>query len=107
LQGFTLWRGFVSWTEVCYRIASTALLSLISGAVYSWISGPSLDRLVNPFQPITESRELLGSVLAAMVMMSLMILVSLPIVMQTSHAGLKAAWRAYLHSSVLRFQVLV
>src|SRR3989441_6948182 len=69
LQGFTLWRRFVSWTEVCYRIASTALLALISSAVYSWISGPSLDRLVNPFQPITESRELLGSVLAAMVMM--------------------------------------
>ena len=24
VQGFTLWRGFVSWIEACYRLASTA-----------------------------------------------------------------------------------
>jgi hypothetical protein len=107
LQGFTLWRGFVSWTEACYRIASTALLALISSAVYSWIAGPPQVRFVNPFQPIAESRELLGSVLAAIIMMSLMIAVSLPIVVQTSRSGLKGAWQEYLHSSVLRFQILV
>jgi signal transduction histidine kinase len=107
LQGFTRWRGFVSWTEVCYRIASTALLALISSAIYSWIGGPPQNHFVNQFQPIAESRELLGSILAAMVMMSLMIVASLPIAMQTSHAGLKAAWQAYVHSPVLRFQVLV
>jgi signal transduction histidine kinase len=107
LQAFTLWRGFVSWTEACYRIASTALVALLSSAVYSWISGPSQARFVNPFQPIAESRELLGSVLAAIVMMVLMIAVSLPIVMQTNHASLKAAWQDYSRSSVLRFQLLV
>jgi signal transduction histidine kinase len=107
LQGFTCWRGFVSWTEAYYRIASTALVALISSAVYSWIGGPSQNHFINPFQPITESRELLGSILAAMVMMALMIVISLPIVVQTSHSDLKAAWQEYLHSSVLRFQLLV
>ncbi len=107
LQGFTLWRGFVSWTEACYRLASTALSALISSSVYSWIGGPPQNHFVHQFEPIAESRELLGSILAALVMMSLIIVVSLPIVVQTSHAGLKVAWQAYLRSSVLRFQFLV
>jgi len=107
LQGFTLWRRFVSWTEACYRIASTALVTLISSAVYSWIGGSPRNPFVNPFQPIVESREFLGSALAVMVMMSLLIVISLPIVVQTSRSSLKAAWQGYLHSSVLRFQVLV
>jgi signal transduction histidine kinase len=107
VQGFTLWRGFVSWMEASYRIASTALLVLISSAVYSWIGGPTQNHFVNHFQPITESREFLGAILAAMVMMFLIIAVSLPTIVQTSHAGLKAAWQDYLHSSVLRFQLLV
>src|SRR5947209_15751122 len=53
LQGFTCWRGFVSWTEAYYRIASTALVALISSAVYSWIGGPSQNHFINPFQAIT------------------------------------------------------
>lgn len=107
VQGFTLWRGFVSWIEASYRVASTGLLVLISSAVYSWIGGPALNHFVNHFQPITESKEFLGSILAAMVMMSLIIVMSLPIIVQTSHAGLKVAWQAYLRSSVLQFQLLV
>src|SRR5579864_8408883 len=106
VQGFTLWRGFVSWMEACYRIASTALLVLISSAVYSWIGGPAQNHFINHFQPIAESREFLGSILAAMVMMFLIIVVSLPTIVQTSHAGLKVAWQNYL-PSVLRFQLLV
>src|SRR6266849_3843133 len=107
VQGFTLWRGFVSWMEACYRIASTALLVLISSAVYSWIGGPAQNHFVNHFQPFAESKEFLGSILAAMVMMFLIIVVSLPTIVQTSHAGLKVAWQDYLRSSVLRFQLLV
>jgi signal transduction histidine kinase len=107
LQGFTLSRGFVSWTEACYRIASTALVALISSTVYSWISGPPQNHFVNHFAPIAETKEFLGSILAAIVMMLLIIVVSLPIIMQTNRAGIKAAWQEYLQSSVLRFQVLV
>jgi signal transduction histidine kinase len=107
LQGFTLWRGFVSWTEACYRIASTALVALISSTVYSWISGPPQNHLVTHFAPIAETKEFFGSILAAIVMMLLIIVVSLPIIVQTEHASLKAAWQEYSQSSVLRFQVLV
>jgi signal transduction histidine kinase len=107
VQGFTLWRGFVSWTQACYRIASTALMALICSVVYSWIGEPSQNRFVNHFQPIAESRELLGSALAAIVMMALLVAVSLPLIVHTDHSGLKAAWQAYSHSSVLHFQLLV
>jgi signal transduction histidine kinase len=107
LQGFTLWRGFVSWTEACYRIASTALLALISSVVYSWIGGPPQSYVVNHLEPIAESKEFLGSILAAMVMMLLIIVASLPVIAQTNSSGFKAAWQEYLQSSVLRFQLLV
>jgi signal transduction histidine kinase len=107
LQGYTFSRGFVSWMEACYRIASTALVALISSAVYSRISGPPQNHLVNHFTPITESKEFLGAILAAAVMMLLLIVVSLSIIAQINRSGLKAAWQEYLRSSVLRFQVLV
>src|SRR6266404_2127294 len=107
LQGFTLLRGFVSLTEVCYRIASTALLALLSGAIYTWIAGPPLNRLINQYTQIHESREFLGSIVAALVMMLLIIIVSLPTIAQANRSGLKAAWQEYLQSSVLRFQLLV
>jgi len=107
LQGLTLWRGYVSWTEACYRIASTALLALISSVVYSWIAGPPQNYFVDHLEPITESKEFLGSILAATVMMLLLIVVSLPIIAQTSRSGFKAAWQEYWRSSVPRFQLLV
>jgi signal transduction histidine kinase len=107
LQGFTLWRGFVSWIEACYRITSTALLALISSTVYSWIGGPPQNHFVNNFAPIAESKEFLGSIVAAIVMMLLIIAVSLPIMAQANSSGLKGAWREYLQSPVLRFQLLV
>lgn len=107
LQGFTLLRGFVSWKEACYRVVSTALVALISSIVYRWIGGPPLNHFVTHFAPIAESKEFLGSILAAMVMMVLIIVVSLPIILQIEPAGLKAAWQEYLQSSVLRFQLLV
>ena len=107
LQGFTLLRGFVNWAEACYRVASTALLVLISTAVYAWIAGPPLNHFVNHSGPIAESKEFLGSILAAMLMMLLIIVVSLPIIAQTNRSGLRAAWQAYSRSSALRFQLLV
>ncbi len=107
LQGFTLSRGFVSWSEACYRIPSTALIALISSFVYSRIGGPPLNHFVDHFQPFAESREFLGAILAAIVMMLLLIVFSLSIIAHMNHAGLKAAWQEYLQSSVLRFQVLV
>ncbi|MGH2510668.1 MAG: hypothetical protein ACRDHZ_25115, partial [Ktedonobacteraceae bacterium] len=30
VQGYTFWRGLVSWTEVSYRVTTTALLVLCS-----------------------------------------------------------------------------
>jgi signal transduction histidine kinase len=107
LQGFTLLRGFISWTEASYRIASTALLALISGVVYSWIGGPPQNNVVNQLEPIAESKEFLGAILAAMVMMLLIIVVSLPVIAQTNGSGFKAAWQEYWQSSVPRFQLLV
>src|SRR5436309_3125721 len=107
LQGFTLSRGFVSWPEACYRIASIALIALISSFVYSRIGGPPQTHFVDHFQPIAESKEFLGSILAATVMMLLLMVFSLFFIVQMNRAGLKAAWKEYLQSSVLRFQVLV
>src|SRR5215467_12140106 len=40
LQGFTLSQKFVSWPEACYRIASIAVIVLLSSFVYSRIGGP-------------------------------------------------------------------
>jgi signal transduction histidine kinase len=107
LQGFTLWRRFVSWPEVCYYIASISLIALISSLVYRLIGGPPQNHFVDHFQPIAESKEFLGSILAAMVMLLLFIVFSLFMISQMKHASLKAAWREYLQSSILRFQVLI
>jgi signal transduction histidine kinase len=107
LQTLTFSRGFVSWTEACYRIACTALIVLISSDVYSWIKGPAQDQLINHFAPIVETKEFLGSIVAATVMMLLFILFALSLIVQMNQAGLKAAWQEYLQSSVLRFQILV
>ncbi|HKF36008.1 MAG TPA: sensor histidine kinase [Ktedonobacteraceae bacterium] len=107
LQGFTLFKGFVSWTQACYRIASTALLALISGAVYTWIAGPPLNQFITEYTQIHESKEFLGSIVAALVMMLLIIIASLLTIAQANRSSLKAAWQAYLQSSVLRFQLLV
>src|SRR6266487_5036092 len=107
LQGFTLSQRFISWSEACYRVASTALITLISSYVYSRIGGPPQTHFVDHFQPITETKEFLGSILAAIVMMLLLIVFSLTIIMQMEHTSLKAAWHEYSQSSVLRFQIMV
>ncbi len=108
LQGYTLVRGLVSWTEGCYRVAMTALLVLLSDSVYTSIAGTSHNYLVPlPVYHLTESKEFIGSIMAALVMLCLLTVVSLPIVLQAHHADWRAAWHEYTHSPVLRFQALV
>ena len=107
LQGFTLARGFISWPEAFYSIASIALIALISSLIYRMIGGPPQTDFVDHFQPVSESKEFLGSVLAASVMLLLFIVFSLNFIMQMNRTGLRAAWREYLQSSILRYQVLV
>jgi signal transduction histidine kinase len=109
LQAYTFFRGYVSWREASYRVAATALVVLLSGATYSWISGSVHNSIVSnlPFYHFAESKEFLGSILAAVVMQLLLGLVSLPIIAETESFRLRTAWRAYLHSPVLRYQALI
>jgi signal transduction histidine kinase len=107
VQGYTLWRGLISWTTTMYRIATTALLVLISTAVFQYIVKlfPTAAPLSNT--SYLESWELLATLLAALVMMILLVIVSLPAIMQTGQLSLSTAWNEYFHSSVPRFQLLV
>lgn len=109
LQGYTMLRGFASWVEACYHIAGSALLAFISAQVYLWIGGPphnyfGLDAALYHF---AESQELIGTIVADFVLLLLIVCFSLPIIMGTNHTGLVNAWKMYIHSPVLRFQVLV
>jgi signal transduction histidine kinase len=112
LQGFTLFRGFVSWLEACYRVGTTALVVVISDTIYTSIGGPPQNYLtVTHFLPLTESNEFLGSILAALMMMILMGLVFIPILTQMGSSSLRTGfalhWREYFRSPVLGFQLLV
>lgn len=104
LQTYTLLRGFVSWIDACYRLATTALLVFIADIVYTWVAGTSHNYFT--FSP-TESKELLGSILAAIVMLFLIALTSFPVIAQSHGTNLRLAWHEYIHSPLLRFQVLV
>ena len=107
LQGFTLYRKFISWPEALYSIASISLIALISTLIYRIIGGQPQTHFIDQFKPISESKEFLGSILAATIMLFLFVVFSLNYIMQFDHASLKAAWRVYVKSSILRFQVLV
>jgi len=107
LQGFTLLRRFISWSEAFFSIASISLIAFISTFVYRIIGGPPQSHFIDHFQPIAESKEFLGSILAATVMLLLFIVFSLLFIMQMNRTGLRAAWREYMQSSILRFQALV
>src|SRR5579883_1551756 len=106
VQGYTLWRGLISWTNAAYRVATTGLLALIAASVFQHI------RALFPTSPRSgtsylESWELLATLLATFVMMLLLILISLPVIMQSKHTNLPSALREYVHSPVCRFQILV
>jgi signal transduction histidine kinase len=109
LQAYTCLRGYVSWMEASYRLAFTALVVLPSGASYYWIAG-STDTFFSPnsaLDHISESREFLGSIVAAIVMLLLIALISFPIIAQTKPSSLRIAWREYLYSPALRYQALI
>ena len=110
LQGYTFLRGYVSWAEACYRLASTTLLVFISDALFGWIAGPvhEYTLVANPtINHVAETREFLGSIIAAVVMLVLIVLTSFPIVAQTRKHSLREVWSEYLQSPMLRFQILV
>jgi signal transduction histidine kinase len=110
LQGYTLWRRYVSWTEASYRVATTALLVFIADALFIWIAGPVHEYpiVTNPsINHVAETREFLGSIVAAVLMLVLIVITSFPIMVQTHKHHLREVWREYLQSPVLRFQILV
>ncbi len=115
LQAYTCWRGFVSWTEASYRLAGTALVALLSGSSYYWIAGPTHNSSFSsnsPLYHIGESKEFLGSILAAVVMLLLISLISFPSIAQANPSqanlfNIRIAWHEYLHSPALRYQALI
>ncbi|MEO8954046.1 MAG: sensor histidine kinase [Ktedonobacteraceae bacterium] len=109
IQGYTLLRGYVSWMEASYRLATTALLVFLSDVIYISVANPThTSAVLNPANShILETKEFLGSILAAGVMLILIILVSFPIIAQEHRYDLRVVWREYLGSPFLRFQLLV
>lgn len=106
VQGYTRWRGLISWTDAAYRVAATGLVMLVTTFVF---------QVVEAFFPLSSysvtnylaSWELLATLLASLVMMLLLIAVALLVIMQVCRTGLRAAWHEYRHSQVFRFQLLV
>lgn len=106
VQGYTLWRGLISWSSAFYRVATTGLLVLTSTATFQYVA------IWFPTFPYSgtsylESWELLATLLASLIMMALLVIISLPVIMHIMHISLRLAWHEYLHSSVPRFQLLV
>lgn len=109
LQVYTFLRGYVGWKEASYRLAATAVVVFLSGTLYKWISG-SVHYNISPdlsLYHFAESKEFLGSILAAAIMLCLFGIVSFPLVGDAYASNFRSAWGEYLHSPVLRFQVLV
>lgn len=106
VQGYTLWKGLISLASASYRVATTGLLVLVSTAIFQRILAifPAPSRSSIGY---LESWELIGTLVASMSMMILLVAVSLPLIMQTWRLNLIAAWKVYLHSPVLRFQLLI
>ncbi len=107
LQVFTFLKRFVSWREACFSTACIASIAFISSFVYRWIAGPPQAHIINHFQPIVESKEFVGSILAAIVMLLLYVVFSLSHIMLMNRTSLKVAWHEYLQVSILRFQILI
>src|SRR5579863_1235438 len=78
LQLYTLICRSVSLVEACYRIASTAVVVLIADTFFTLIAGTQQQQAVNGYSQLSESKELLGSIVAVVVMMLLLTLASLP-----------------------------
>ena len=119
LQTFTYLRGFVSLAEAAYRVAATSVVVLVSDALFTLIAGTQKSQAASHYNQITESNELLGCILAAIVMLLLLALISLPALirsrrnrknyvraddMQPFSAPL---WKVSIASPAFRFQALV
>ncbi|MHB8599488.1 MAG: sensor histidine kinase [Ktedonobacteraceae bacterium] len=120
LQLYTLKCRFVSLVEATYRIASTAVAVLFADALFTLIAGTQYQQAINDYTPFSESRELLGCIVAAIVMMLLLTLASLPALipphrsdgeditpLETYRTAVITRWGRYLRSPVLLFQILV
>lgn len=121
LQLYTLICRSVSLVEACYRIASTAVVVLIADAFFAFIAGTQQQQSINGYTQFSESKELLGCIIAAVMMMLLLTLASLPTLVQSqssawgdafagarmNRSAVMTRWRGYLRSPVLLFQVLV
>ncbi|HLX41143.1 MAG TPA: histidine kinase [Ktedonobacteraceae bacterium] len=120
LQLYTFICRSVSLVEAWYRIASTAVVVLIADTFFTLIAGTQQQQAVNGYSQLSESKELLGSIVAVVVMMLLLTLASLPplISMQgewnvsfprtkATRIAVMTRWRGYLQSPVLLFQALV
>ncbi|HKV56836.1 MAG TPA: hypothetical protein VJO32_01090, partial [Ktedonobacteraceae bacterium] len=120
LQAYTYMRRFVSLAEAGYRIASTALVVLVADSVFTFISKTKPGQIVNGYSQLGESNELLGCILAAIVMLVLLLLTSLPSLMPSRDQRVNRSsqldgpravsvprWKVYVTSPALRFQGLV
>lgn len=109
LQAYTFFRNYVGWKEASYRLTATAVVVFLSGTLFKSIAGSVHDSISsNPsLYHFAESNEFLGSILAAAVMLCLFGVSSFPLVADAYSSNFRSAWAAYLHSPVLRFQVLV
>ncbi|HVB23878.1 MAG TPA: sensor histidine kinase [Ktedonobacteraceae bacterium] len=120
LQVYTFINRSVSLVEVCYRIASTAVVVLIADSLFTLIAGTQQQQAINGYSQFSESKELLGCIIAVVVMMLLLTIASLPTFIQSqsewddSFTPIKATrttvmtqWSGYLRSPVLLFQMLV
>ena len=119
LQAFTWWRGFVSLAEAAYRVAITGIVVLISDSLFTVIAGGQHGLGPSHFSPPVESNELLGCILAAIVMLLLLALTWLPSIMRSrskekSYIRLDEEgslsvplWKAVVVSPAFRFQALV
>src|SRR5207244_4126619 len=70
LHVYTLLRGYVSWREASYRLAATAVIVFLVGMLYVWVAGSIHHSFSSnlPLYHFAESKELLGSILAAAAM---------------------------------------
>ena len=109
LQVYTFLRGYASWREASYRLAATAVIVFLSGTLYEWIAGSIHQGFSSnlPLYHFAEFKELLGSILAAVVMLCLLGLVSFSLMAETYSSNLLSACRADLHAPILPFQALV
>ncbi len=119
LQLYTYKCRLVSFVEASYRIASTAGVVLIADSLYMLIAGTQQQQAANHYTQFFESRELLGCIIATVVIMLLLILVSFPTLIprnfwsnafsrpEAFRTTVVIRWKRYLSSPVLLFQVLV